>query len=195
MNGLSLKNKISKRLSIKIKTNASNNNNYCKSDLLLSVERYYVKLLQRKTLNILTVYNIHCFTFKGKVQWSQNKKIKNCRSHHENIMYQVPLFSVTFSPILRCMTHISLSLNCSKLFLANSNFLHVRIILSSRFPCRFHTPAGREIKLLFFKHNSLCISSMSRQRVPRIKLFICRLLFWKTKLVPKDAFWNYNSWV
>jgi len=70
-----------------------------------------------KTLNVLMV-RIMCIAFKFMLKkHNTNKRIKQSRSSWE---YNMPsaLIPYNFSPILRYTTHISLSLNCSKLFVS-----------------------------------------------------------------------------
>lgn len=67
------------------------------------------------------------FVFKFMlIKYNVNKRKKQSRSSWE---YNMPsaLIQYNFSPIPRCMTHISLSLNCSKLFF-------VQITLLSQYP-------------------------------------------------------------
>jgi len=74
------------------------------------------------------------FKFVLKKYNDVNKRRKLSWSSWE---YNMPsaLIQYNFSPIPRCMTHISLSLNCSKLFFfVYMSFLYVRITLSSQYP-------------------------------------------------------------
>jgi len=77
----------------------------------------YNKCLVWKTLNVLMV-RIICIAFKLMLKkHNTNKRRKQSRSSWE---YNMPsaLIQCNFSPIPRYMTHISLSLNCSKLFVS-----------------------------------------------------------------------------
>lgn len=66
------------------------------------------------------------------------------------------LIQYNFSPIPRYMTHISLSLNCSKLFFVYMSFLYVRTTLSSEYPWYSPRTQSRNKTFTSLRRISIC---------------------------------------